>query len=331
LKAWREFCGDGYDPAALLGALDAAASELGTPPQDQRSRAASPLAPTVGLIGLPEREAVLRSALGGQPQAAWARSDALFGSMRAKSCPDAFTEAAVILRRLFQLEGAPLDGGPDGFFGEDVHARWSMAILDHRMHWTAPEWRDLLWEYHDRVALGIVSGAPPPDPAALEALGRAVQDLVADVAAGPRRCNDRDLQGVNGLLKDGLFGYNVLSSGDGCVAAAQRLGAIAPPHPPDDEVARFARAGLLLWAPSAAEMVTRIERYIREIVLVALVRGWLTIADRSSPGRPAADDPGTDMFIALLYRAGGAGTQSFGADAVAKALGARVVGRERSS
>jgi hypothetical protein len=88
-----------------------------------------------------------------------------------------------------------------------------------------------------------------------------------------------------------------------------------------------ARLGLLLWASSEADLMARIERYLREITLLGILDGWASIAPWLKKGAPARDrDVGRDVFARLLDRAAGCEVSSLTDDALFDDLESRVVG-----
>ena len=308
LVEWREFCGEAYDPTAIGAALDAAAEGL----ESTRNFASPPdiaaLKPVAGLVGLPERDGVLRAVSSGQPIPEWVRSEAVYGSVSGGRA-NPFADAGATLARLFEAEGAPLDGLAQ-LTGLDVKARWGTAVLDQRFEWTAGLWRNLLWDYHDALAIGIVSGAAwPPGGELAEALSARFPHLVAAIAGEPRVCEYDDVQGFNTLLRESVCGYNVLGTPTGCVAASHELGPMSLRDASGSAIEEAAHSGRLLWAPSEADAVARIERYVRQILLLALARDWIVVRAQCLRTGSAGGDRALDnAFQTLLQRAAGVET-----------------------
>ena len=266
---WSEFCGEGYDAGAVRESIAATLVELDSP----SSHDVHVFAPQAGLVGLPEREAVVRAAFTGTGIPEWVRSQALHGVHAGNAWRSAVADARTALEEALQLEGDPLNPHAD-IFGEDIERENGLAVLGRRHGWS-DGWRLTLWNYHDALAIAVANGASLADAAGM--LSTIVGDLDAGLANETRACDVDDLRGAYRLAGEGVHGYNLVLTQTGCMAIAQRLGDVALPEVPGTTARRWAQFGLLLWAPSESEIVARIQRYRRHIVRIGLVHGWATV------------------------------------------------------
>jgi hypothetical protein len=321
---WREFCGEGYDAAAVMSALADTAHRLETGKGVKNRANVDSLQPAAGLVGLPEREAVLRAALSGEPLPRWARAGAIGRSCTTGEA-DPFAAAATALERLLALPGAPIDVS-SGLLAADVRQLWDTAVLDARWHWSSA-WRGPLWDYHDALAIGLATDALPPRAAAVGALRPGVRRLADDIGRELRACAHADLELVYALVRESVHGYNLVRTGTGYVAASHTLGPINLAELSTQTVDDSARFGLLLWASSEAELMARIERYLRGMALLGILNGWTSVAPwlkQSAPERAA--DVRRNLFGRLLDRAAGCEVSSRTADTMLDDLEACVVG-----
>jgi hypothetical protein len=298
LTAWRDFCEAGFDAHAVASAMARAERELAdeVPPQTT-----APLDARCGISGLPEREAVVRAALRGEPLPTWPDL-ALVEGERAAAWPTALTDAAVLLARLLALDGVPLVD-PAHVDGADIEARWGESLLDRRFDWAPPEWRRMLWDYHDALAVGVATGAAPPDAGALALLAAPARDLVSCIADEPRRCEPEDVR-----MQESFVGthraYNILKTRTGIVLAAWYIGETSGLD--RGVLSDYARRGWLLWVDSADAAPGRADHYVRDALRIALLHGWATIVGRFRPDCLGTSEAGApDVFRTLLDAAAG--------------------------
>lgn len=287
---WAEFCGDGYDASRFANAIDAAMRDLKA--GQEHVAASNALQPKAGLIGLPEREAVLRAALTGVAIPEWARGPALTGLLAGDMVAAVHADAARLLQAALVLGGVPCEGA--GGLGDDAHERWGGALLDARLDWS-DVWRTMLWDYHDALAIAAASSSPCSQSLATTTLESSLRRLAGDIEDETRACATDDLRTID-LCRVGVHGYNVLRTGTGCVAAAHRIGPRDLRDASAVEVARLAQRGLLLWGPGETETIERVERYLRCVARLVLVHEWATVTRCPLRG---------DVFRTLLSRAAG--------------------------
>jgi hypothetical protein len=261
---WMDFCGDGYDAVAVGDALGAATRGLSS----SEPNAVQPFAPKAGLGGLPEREALLRAILLRYEAPEWAHSAEVFGACGDAAVRSAMDDACQALQRAFELDDEPFTARGD-IFGADIEHEGGLAILGRR-DWWSDSWRCLLWDYFDALAIASAAGVAAGDAAGVGALTTALDRIETAVVRAPRACCAADLRDVHDLVREGVFGYNLVDTTTACVAVALRLGPQSLPEIPEPQSDVWARQGLLLWAPSVGDMSARVRGYQKQIVLISM-------------------------------------------------------------
>jgi hypothetical protein len=326
-KAWTEFCGGGY-PAADVAAALHSLGDLWPSLPDRAAQSAprASFAPMLGLVGLPEREAILRAAMVRKPPPEWATTPAALGT---GAISDPLAVACEALRSAITFDGAPFDP-PSGQFGVDVVASATLP-LDYQPSWT-DGWRTALLDYHDALALAALNPAKAncdirEVPGVVPRSGSGIEPVVAlllcHLSTATRACSVADLRAPTVLTREGVRGYNLVSTPTGAVAAAQRLGPVSLPYLPATYVEELSAGGLLLWATTEEALLERIESYERAVVLVALLGEWISVIEHvrqdaalesrraqiiepllaRAAGVPTATDAGLEVFVINGLRA----------------------------
>ena len=160
-------------------------------------------------------------------------------------------------------------------------------------------------DYHDALAIGVARGAAPPDAGALALLATRARDLVSCVAGEPRRCDPEDVR-MQEIFRRHSPRVNTVKQGPAS-SPCSRPGISVETSGWIAACSRTTRnEDGCCGVDSADAAPGRVDRYVRDVLRIALLHGWVTIVGHFWPdclGTSEAGAPG--VFRTLLDAAAG--------------------------